>query len=107
MLLFFITFAFLITPSPSLSATTIHVPTAQYPTIQSGIDAAVDGDTVVVADGTYTGGGNRNIDFKGKPITVKSENGAENCIIDCEGVGPGFNFDSGEGSSSLLRVLPL
>ena len=55
-----------------------------YITIQEGIDAAVGGDEVVVADGTYTGDGNRDIDFMGKAITVKSENGAEDCIIDCE-----------------------
>ena len=64
-------------------AATIRVP-ADQPTIQAGIDAAVDGDTVLVADGTYTGEGNQDIDFKGKAITVQSENGAENCIIDCE-----------------------
>ena len=57
-----------------------------------GIDAAVAGDTVLVADGTYTGEGNRDIDFKGKAITVKSENGATNCIVDREGVGRGFHF---------------
>jgi hypothetical protein len=35
-----------------LSATTINIPT-DYTTIQEGIDASVDGDTVLIAQGTY------------------------------------------------------
>lgn len=54
-------------------------------TIQEAIDLTVNGDTVVVMDGTYTGGGNRDITYRGKAITVKSENGPRNCIINCQG----------------------
>jgi len=92
-------------PIPGMSAI-IHVP-ADQPHIQSGIDTAADGDTVLVADGIYTGEGNRDIDFLGKAITVMSENGYEFCIIDCEGSEPenhrGFIFQTNETANSILH----
>jgi len=93
-------FSLILYSSPVFAAT-IHVP-ADYPTIQAGIDAAVNGDTVLVADGTYTGAGNKDIDFGGKAITVQSENGPGNCIIDCEDSGRGFYFHTSEGEGSVL-----
>lgn len=65
-------------------ATTVHVP-ADEPTIQAGIDAAQEADTVLVADGVYTGNGNRDIDFHGRDLVLKSKNGPEVTIIDCQG----------------------
>ena len=85
----------------SSGPTTIRVPD-DFQTIQEAIDYAIDGDTVIVGDGTYTGTGNKNIDFKGKAITVRSENGPANCIIDCELDGRGFLFISGEDANSVL-----
>ncbi|MHC4675157.1 MAG: S8 family serine peptidase [Planctomycetota bacterium] len=84
----------------------IYVP-SQCSTIQEAIDNCWDwGETVWVADGTYTGFGNRDIDFRGKSITVRSENGPEGCIIDCDGSETephrGFYFHSGEPSSSII-----
>ncbi len=80
---------------------TLYVP-AQYGNIQAAINAAVCGDTIIVADGTYAGYGNRDIDFLGKAITVRSENGPGSCIIDCQASGRGFYFHSGEGRDSML-----
>ena len=62
-----------------------------YLTIQGGINAAEDGDIIVVADGIYTGTNNTNLTWNGtvKHLTVRSENGPENCIIDCENINAG------------------
>ena len=63
---------------PSLRAQqTIHVP-ADQPTIQAAINAASNGDTVLVAPGTYL----ENINFNGKSITVTSSGGPSVTIID-------------------------
>ncbi len=74
-----------------------------YPTIQAAIDDAWDGDTVWVADGTYWGEGNIEIDCGGKAISVRSENGPQSCIIDCRQEGRAFSFCGGEGKDSVLE----
>ncbi len=88
---------FLVLMPLSILAATINVPGGQA-TIQAGIDVAVDGDVVLLANGTYSGAGNYNIDFKGKSLTVKSANGPDNCIVDCQQLGRAF---SGEASITV------
>lgn len=73
-----------------------------FQTIQTGINAATDLDMVLVADGTYIGASNRDLDFEGRSISLRSENGFEDCIIDCEGQGMGFYFHSGEIADSVV-----
>ncbi len=92
---------FILSPTAAAAAV-IHVPGDQ-PTIQAGIDAASPGDTVLVANGTYTGPGNRDLDFNGKSIIVTSEDGPETCIIDCDGLGRGFLFHSGEDEDAVVQ----
>ncbi|UCG52952.1 MAG: right-handed parallel beta-helix repeat-containing protein [Candidatus Latescibacterota bacterium] len=91
--------------APSVSAKTWNINpggTGDAPTIQAGIDSASGGDIVLLAPGTYIGPQNREIDFKGKAITVTSSGGATATTIDCQGFGRGFVFQSGEGPSSVL-----
>ena len=78
-----------VTATSVARADTIRVP-ADQPTIQAGIDAAMPGDEVLVAPGTYIGAGNKNLEFHGKEIVVRSESGADVTIIDCEGLGRAF-----------------
>ncbi len=82
----------------SFAQNTINVP-ADQPTIQGAINAANNGDTVLVAPGTYY----ENINFNGKAVTVTSSGGPSVTIIDGGQNGSVVTFDSGETMSSGLN----
>jgi len=86
-----------------LNAATIHVP-ADQPTIQAGVDAAVNGDTVLVHPGTYTGVGNHSILVHGKDILVKGRGGRDSTIIDVQNEADyGFGGSSDEDNNAVLE----
>src|SRR6266545_2874203 len=84
------------------TAVTIRAPSEQL-TIQSAINVAAFGDTVLVAPGTYV----ENINFGGKAITVTSERGPQVTIIDGGNTNRVVSFTSGEGRDSVLNGFTL
>ena len=73
-----------------LSGATINVP-ADYSTVQSGINASSNGDTVLVQSGLYY----ENIDFGGKDILLRGF-GSQTTIIDGRDLGSVIKIESGE-----------
>jgi hypothetical protein len=80
----------------------IHVP-LDSPTIQSAIDTSIPGSHIVVAPGTYF----ENLDFLGKALTVESEAGPDNTIIDGGAAGAVATFISVEPRDSVLSGFTL
>jgi len=89
---------------------------ADFNNIQAGINDSIDGDIIIVNPGTYTGYGNRDIDFLGKAITVRSTdpndlNIVATTIIDCNGTETephrGFYFHTGEDANSILAGITI
>ncbi len=80
-------------------AAALHVP-ADYARIQDAINAAVSGvHNVLVDDGVYS----ERITFGGKAIIVASVNGAQNTIIDAQGLGSAVVFSNSEANNSVLN----
>ncbi|NQV18680.1 MAG: T9SS type A sorting domain-containing protein [Armatimonadetes bacterium] len=100
LILFFV----LLVVTTCLYSTIINVP-ADQPTIQNGIYAAVDADTVLVAEGTYE----ENINFDGKNIVVASNYiitqdtvQVNQTIIDGNQNGTVVTFENGENDTAVL-----
>jgi len=88
---------------PVSATAQIRLVPADYNNIQDAIEACHNGDTVLVANGTYLGTGNYDIQLDQTSITVSSENGPANCIIDCNGLGRAFYFETTTTTNSKIE----
>jgi len=82
--------------------TTHHVP-ADFPTIQDAIDAASEGDTVLVSPGTYF----ERIVVHGKNLVLRSSDGPEVTTIDGEHLGTVVTFEPGVTRETVLEGFTL
>lgn len=89
---------------------------SQYDNIQQAINDANDCDVIILARGRHTGPGNRDIDFGGKAITLRSTDPEDfdivaSTIIDSQGSlqepHRGFYFHSGEDANSVVSGLTI
>lgn len=88
----------------SAFADTINVP-GDYPTIQGAIDAASNGDTVMIAGGSYY---EHEINSQGKAITIQGAvdtGGLPVTIIDAQKQGPVLYCDSSETDKTVFSNL--
>lgn len=90
----------------AFAQTAIRVP-QDFATLAEALDFALDGDSVLVAPGTYTGPGNRNLGCGGKAIAVLGLAGAEATILDCQGQGRAFTLLDGETPATLIGGLTI
>jgi hypothetical protein len=92
----------IVIPPTRAVSVTINVPVDQ-PSIQDAINAAANGDEIVVAPGSYF----ETIDFSGKAIIVRSSNGPGLTRINALGAGSVVTCQSGEGPSTVLEGFTL
>lgn len=96
----------LVSAQASVSKSYLVLPdgSGDFPNISTAVAAAADGDTIALGSGLFLGPGNRDVDFFGKAIVIRSDTGMpELTVIDCEEEGRGFVFHCGEGPGSVIE----
>jgi Ca2+-binding RTX toxin-like protein len=74
-----------------------------YASIQSAINAAQNGDAILLGDGTYKGVGNRDLTLSGKSLTITSQNGPSKTIVDAERAGTLFSIQGNEVDGTEIQ----
>ena len=86
----------------------IHVP-AEYATIQAAVDAASDGDVIILQPQIYDEGQDDDIRFRDKSLTIRSANPDDPQVVAAtviEGVSLHF-YGNGEGTNYVLEGLTI
>ncbi len=74
-----------------------------YTTIQAAVNAATDGDEILVAPGTYTSSDYYVVNMKGKPITIRATGTPEETILDGEDARHVVRCVNGEGPDTIIE----
>jgi hypothetical protein len=81
-----------------------YVP-ADYATIQAAIDAATDGDSVLIAPGTYSGDGYTNVLLRGKRLVISDQDPNAETLINGADTGRAFILQQGEPQGTQIMQL--
>jgi hypothetical protein len=76
---------------------------ADFDNIQAAVDAASNGDEIIVAPGVYTGTTNNVVNMLGKEIWLHSSQGAQVTFINGEGKRRGILCENNESSNSIIE----
>jgi hypothetical protein len=80
-----------------------------FPSLQKAIDVMPGSyynrsRTLQLRDGTYTGAGYCDLDFRGKSLVLESEAGSPASVVfDCKGESRAVHFSGGEDSTTVFR----
>jgi hypothetical protein len=77
--------------------------TADFADLQSAVDAASDGDEIIVAPGTYTNTSSEVVNMLGKEIWLRSSGGAAVTIINGEDTRRGIYCATGETAKTIVE----
>ena len=103
--------ALMLVADADVSAKTVSVPGEHVDLRSALLDTTLThGDTILVAPGIYTGPGNRDLQYEGKDLVVRSTDGPLSTILDVQGIAGeahrGFLFAPGQfGTNTRAAVL--
>ena len=75
---------------------------ADFDNIQAAVDAASDGDEIVVMPGTYTGTGSYVVNMNGKALLLRSQEGPQTTIVSGQNQRTVFYCGSNETTSTII-----